>query len=337
MITRDSVAAVLGKAGGDLRAVRTAPHDAGSGAFGTLARLHLDYDRPHSPRTLVFKRSAPSNADRARQFALHEREVSFYTELGDRCGVRVPRCYFAGEAGLLLEDLGGSVVGDAQEGLGPDRLRTVARAAGGMHARWWQNDALTQLEWLPAHNAPVMTQIAGVVRDAWPGFAEVFGRHLPPGALDLGAAVADYYESVLDSLAREPFTLVHGDMRAANIFFSDGDRGVTFVDWQLCCRGKGVFDVAYLLAGSATVRVRRRYEFHILREWYDVAADGRPGYTFRDAVNDYRRGLLACVGYAVAGVTLARPHERERRVAILQGVRTFTAAVEMEAASLLTA
>ncbi|MEA3055453.1 MAG: hypothetical protein QOD30_885, partial [Actinomycetota bacterium] len=48
-----------------------------------------------------------------------------------------------------------------------------------------------------------------------------------------------------------PLTLLHGDLRADNLFFTPGpDREVVALDWQIAVTGRAAYDVGYLLAQS---------------------------------------------------------------------------------------
>ncbi len=84
------------------------------------------------------------------------------------------------------------------------------------------------------------------------------------------------------------------------------------------------------------VKDRRRHQFRILRSWHGaLVAGGVDTYSFRDAVDDYRRSALLCIAYAVAGTELDRANDRGRSLAHLQAVRTFAAALDLDAQTLL--
>jgi hypothetical protein len=342
------VAGVLERSGctdaGDLAAVHCEPIGVGAGFFGKLARLRLTYSkvRPDAPESVILKLPSSSVSNRARGdlFSLQEREIGFYREIAPSICVRVPQCYWSrldssGDWGLLLEDFGALRTGDELSGLPPEHVKIAVEGAGRAHAQWWQSPALERLQWLPGENARVMRRLGEICRDLWPQFVDRHRDSLNPGAVALGEHVCDHLEDVLDEMARGPETLVHGDFRSDNLFFSE-QTDVAFIDWQLCCRGSAAFDVAYLLSQSVTTRVRRRYEFHMLRHWYDVLLDaGVTGYSFRDAVNDYRRSLLLCVAYVVVGATLDRGTDRGRDLARAQVMRAFGAAVDLQADAVL--
>ena len=55
-------------------------------------------------------------------------------------------------------------------------------------------------------------------------------------------------------LFEPPTTIVHGDLRSANVMFPKGNKDrnarCSIIDWGGLMQGKGVFDVAYLLLGT---------------------------------------------------------------------------------------
>ena len=63
----------------------------------------------------------------------------------------------------------------------------------------------------------------------------------------------------------------HFDFRVDNLLFGDplGPEPLAVVDWQLACRSRGAFDLAYLLCQSMASARRRRDEHAILQRWSD--------------------------------------------------------------------
>ena len=93
--------------------------------------------------------------------------------------------------------------------------------------------------------------------------------------------------------------------------------------------------MAYLLCQSMAVADRRRHERTIVGRWHDaLVRRGVTEYSFADAVEDYMRSALVCLGWAVAGAALERPNQRARRVARVQALRNFTAVADMGPESL---
>ena len=62
---------------------------------------------------------------------------------------------------------------------------------------------------------------------------------------------------LLDDLATEPTTMIHGDFRADNLFF-EPDGSVAALDFQLIGTGRGAYDLAYFVTQSLDQRRRLR-------------------------------------------------------------------------------
>src|SRR5690606_23180614 len=94
----------------------------GVGILGELARVTLTYSAPEpkGPKTLIAKipTADPGGKGIAQMLGFYEKEVRFYTEVGDTIGVRTAHNYFAaGDPAnvryvILMEDLGGLALGD---------------------------------------------------------------------------------------------------------------------------------------------------------------------------------------------------------------------------------
>jgi aminoglycoside phosphotransferase (APT) family kinase protein len=330
------------RAGDRLMGVRAQPLDAGVGAFSSLLRLELTYDAPSRdlPRSLVLKlpSTIAANRRRALAFDMYRREALFYRDVAPTLAVRVPRCYWSnadgdrGHGALLLEDLQGLSRGDQLAGISLAQARRAVQWVAAMHAQWWETHQLADLVWLPRLGGWTEDELVRAYRAQWPAFARTFASDLPPGSLEAGARLCDEMETLLHALSTSPRTLLHGDFRADNLFFSDHSRGsgVAVIDWQLSCSGRAVSDVAYLLCQSMSASARRRHEIEILRAWHDeLGARGVTGYSFHDAVRDYARGVQLCVAYAVVGSALHREDDRAIALGRAQVQRSFAAALDL--------
>ena len=110
-----------------------------------------------------------------------------------------------------------------------------------------------------------------------------------------------------------PRTLLHGDFRLDNLFFDA--TSVTFIDWQIACRGQGIFDVAYFLSGCVEPAVRRAEEMRLLRLWHGLVTErGAGGFSFDDALLAYRRSVLYCNLYNVIAIGSLDSANDARRV-----------------------
>lgn len=150
----------------------------------------------------------------------------------------------------------------------------------------------------------------------WPAFADLGSRvaaitpkiavHLSPVALQ--KAMDD--GQTCDNNAMRRFTLVHGDAKPANLFFSgEGEEGESVkawaIDWQWAGWGVGATDIVYFLAtGMSDAQINSlNLEADVLRPYYSVfsshwsklrAGEGECDYPFEEFIFDFK---CACVDY----------------------------------------
>jgi hypothetical protein len=326
----------------------------GVGLMCELARLTLRYGGPaHSaPSSVVLKvpSNLPENRGIGDHFRLYEREGRFYEHVGRTVGVRTPNCLFnhidadAGEFALLLEDFGDRTMVSQIAGMDAERTQQAVRAIARVHAQFWDSPAIRAMDWMPQAIDPEVSGAGHSFRESWPGFLALFGDDLPDGAVALGERVGSTWETAAQQVFDEvPMTMCHGDYRADNLMFDDATGGADHVgvlDWQVSYRGAGVGDVAYLISQSMTAETRRAHDRDIVSAWYDELCSslGRApdGYSRADAWDGYRMASASMTAMAVIGGAQADPaNERGRELVHDMAVRSFSAALELDAASLL--
>lgn len=111
------------------------------------------------------------------------------------------------------------------------------------------------------------------------------------------------------------------------------------LDWPGAYRGVGVGDVAYLITQSMTAETRRAHDRHIVFAWYDELCSslgGAPaGFSSEEAWDGYRRSSASMIAVPVlAGAQLDPANERGRELVHDMAVRSFSAALELDAMSL---
>ena len=311
------------------------PIGAGAGFLGQVARLRLTYDRPDEgvPLALVGKLPTldPGGREVCRLFRFYEREIRFYNEVTPSISLRVPRCYTgvmdvaADDYLILLEDLGSLAIGDDANGCSPSEAEQAIRTLAGLHRAWWAAPHVDRFDWLPVANAPVHQTAEPAYQQSLPHFLKAFGDHLSPRMRTVSDALRTHVVDLQNTSSKPPVTIVHGDYRLDNLFF--GPNGVAVIDWQIAHRGRGVFDVAYFLSGCLEPAARRAEEMRLLRLWYELATDGGRGYTFEDALRDYRRAVLYCHVYTVIAIGSLDPANE-------RGLRVFQAWLQRRSAAI---
>jgi hypothetical protein len=329
-------------AGGEVVGVDARVIGEAVGFLSCVARVALEYDGapPDAPTSVIVKLEPGAGTFRTLGDQLHafEREIRFYREIAPTVPVRLARLYYADtvppDFAMVMEDLGFATPGDQVAGMHAGQVLATARVVGRLQARYWNNEAVVGLEWMPLTNAVELDYRAN-----WPSLVEHFGAVIGPAGLGVGARLCDAVDWLEAEIERRPRTIVHSDLRADNLLFGapDTDDAVLIVDWQLAIRSMGAFDIARLMGDSELPEERRGHHFDVLRSWHEaLLAEGVRDYPYDAAVRDFRLGILAALFYPVhfhKGVIGATDRARALVEAICR--RLFSAAVEIDAASVL--
>jgi hypothetical protein len=169
-----------------------------------------------------------------------------------------------------------------------------------MHAHWWNSPDFPA--WLPVYADPPYPQvIQGMFAQAWPKAVDVFGDHLSPTFKAFGERYPSLVPYFMENLSYEPFTLCHGDFRLDNLFFGthESHPEITVVDWQICFKGRGAYDVAYFISQSLDTDVRRANEDRLKQRYLDGLTKRGVEYALDQFTSDYQRTVAYCFIYAV--------------------------------------
>jgi hypothetical protein len=296
----------------------------GSGFIGQLARVALAYDRPQpgAPASLIAKFPGASEGGRqiGNLFRFYEREIRFYEEIAEKIELRTPRRYYSamdverGEYVLLLEDLHPARVGDQTAGCTVGEAELAVRELAKFHASWWEHPTLSGMDWMLMINDVVHQSAQQSYADAWQPFIDNFGQDLPADFLELAEEVGRNVINLQHALAEKPWTIVHGDYRLDNLFFGSEHGGPEFAvaDWQITSRGRGIFDLAYLVIGGLEPATRKAHELDLLRMYHEILlARGVRGYEWEQCLREYRMSALYVLVYVVISLgTLDFANER---------------------------
>lgn len=277
----------LGSGVTDVRAEQIAQD---SGFSSLLYRLHLTGDGV--PPTLIAKLPAVSEARGAMELlGGYRRELAFYQDIAGHAPLETPRVYAArmvdGSADfvLLLEDLVAWDNADHLAGLTMGRARTCIQALAGLHA--WSTANPAALQAFPSMDTPIARDLlVPAFAPGWQLYLDKLSVPVPAVVADFAARFADSAGQALDALT-ERAMLLHGDIRADNLFF-EGNR-MKVVDFQFASVGAGAADIAYLVSQGLPTEVRRGHDETLVREYLALlAAQGVADYSFDDAWRHYR-------------------------------------------------
>lgn len=264
-----------------------------SGFSSLLYRLHLAAGA-ESPATLIAKLPAQSEARGAMELlGGYRRELAYYQHVAGRAPLATPQVYAAEMAEdsvdfvLLLEDLGHWENADHLAGLDLDRARLCIEALAGLHG--WSCDPANRsaVQHFPSLDTPIARDLLlPAFAPGWQIYRDHCAGTVPPSVARFAERFAERAAVALPVLTERDM-LLHGDIRADNLFF-DGDR-MKVVDFQFAARGAGAADIAYLVTQGLPIRTREGQDRDLLRHYLDhLAGHGVTDYSFDDAWRHYR-------------------------------------------------
>jgi hypothetical protein len=320
----------------------------GTGIFGQIARLDLqvDGDNGNAPTSVVAKMACtePANLEIALMLGLYDREIKMFEHVLDETPMTTPACHGAveqddGQFLLLLENMSIAYdVGDQVVGATLWQAEAAIDALAAMHAHWWARPELDAMDWLPVPNAPqYVAAVPNIYRAGLPVLETEWADRVPPRAIDVARSVDPQFEELLHRTAGGPTTLIHGDTRLDNIFFSKTDDGVAFIDFQLALRGRAVADIAYLIGTSVPHELGRENWEQLLRRWHGAVGElGVTGYSFDDALTHYREAALYYLSGAMSLIgTFDAGNDRGAAMAEAYSTRILNHVVDIDAAAVL--
>ncbi|WP_370332989.1 phosphotransferase [Mycolicibacterium hippocampi] len=264
-----------------------------TGFSSLLYRLHLTAG-DEVPATLIAKLPAQSEARGAMELlGGYRRELAYYRHVAGRAPMATPQVYAAEMAEdsvdfvLLLEDLRDWENADHLAGLDMDGARLCIEALAGLHG--WSCDSANQsvLQHFPSLDTPLARDLLlPAFAPGWQIYRDHCTGSVPAGLARFAETFAERAAAALPVLTERDM-LLHGDIRADNLFF-DGDR-MKVVDFQFAARGAGAADIAYLVTQGLPSRMRQGHDQALVRYYLDhLAGHGVTDYSFDDAWRHYR-------------------------------------------------
>ncbi len=289
--------------------------------------LTYDAQEDGAPRTLIakFPTAVDENQASGELFGLYDREIRFYDELANDVPLRKPVRYFSAmdseqaSAGVvksvlrrlppnlvlkllpwlskrakprryvvLIEDMAPARVGDQVAGCSVEDATLALGEVATMHARFWNDPRIADIDWIDALNQDVKL-VQAMYAEALGPFRRGFGERLPQRAHDISDWLLENGIELLNRLSADPFTLIHGDFRPDNLFFGDGktDYPVAVIDWQSPARGSPLYDVAYFITWGINVEDHDAIPA-LLRGYHDTLVEhGVAGYSFEQCERDF--------------------------------------------------
>ncbi|MEO6318394.1 MAG: phosphotransferase [Acidimicrobiales bacterium] len=296
------------------------------------------------PPTVVVKLPALDEAAvfTSTMLRMYTREAGFFDQLADQAPIRVPHCLHAScdqetsQFVLVMEDLGGLRPVDQIAGMSSADAERSVDGLAAWHATWWGKAAQLAERGLTVSLGDEIYK--AVLPLVFPeGWAKLEAElEIPPSIRAVGPRWVESMPSLLDSLAMEPTTMIHGDFRADNLFF-EADGSVAAVDFQLIGTGRAAYDLAYFITQSLDPTDASQHERPLFDRWIGaLVAAGVPEGDLAGAWEDYRRAALFCLVYPVVawrGMDAEDPRQCGLALAMVQ--RFDRAVAELDLVDLL--
>ena len=276
----------------------------GKGFMNEMFRLRLDYDSEPNDMPLTVIAKLPSTDPLLRRvfgrLGQNLREVRFYQQLANSGQLQSPRSYHSaidaatGNTVLLLEDMSDARQGDSVAGCTIEEARGAIGRIARFHASWWDTPQLEALGWMPLKDSESQSY-QYIYSDAWRSLIEKAGIGMPQGLRTLGDELLHEVPKIKARLTKSPRTIIHGDFRLDNCFFSkaEGPRAPVVFDWEFCVRARGAYDVATFISEAFPTEQRRDVEIGLLHDYHSILTEHRvSGYSFEECLDDYRLSML---------------------------------------------
>ena len=224
------------------------------------------------------------------------RETSFYREIPD-VGISVPQCLYQDYNPdtqafiILMQDL--APAESPSWAISTDEVIFALQALPAFHSRWWNNPDLRTKDWMVQFDNRAFfeaaTSAATAARDTLTQHYGTEGEL----SIELMAATLEHFDAVLAFTSSRPYTFVHGDYHAKQMFFPTKSGGsFAVIDWQFPFVAQGAWDFARLEAMCLGTGVRRTHERSLLDDYLTgLKSGGVADYEMGDLEADYRMGL----------------------------------------------
>ena len=241
------------------------------GMLGEIYKLTIRTDNGSKEIVAKFSAQRKEALDNAKRGGTHERELRCYDELLHQTPISTPEIYASffnpdtSEYLILQEFIKFDQGVDQLAGITIDKSKLVIKEAASMHAHWWENPDLSKSQWLPRLNDERRrTNLTTVTRLGWETLTEILDEQNRPYPHISADNLAEMIDDMLSNLSNFSSTLIHSDLRADNLLFSNEGNEVIIVDWQGCSFAPSTFDITYHMVQSLSIDNRRSHEVELL-------------------------------------------------------------------------
>ena len=186
---------------------------------------------------------------------------------------------------LVLEDISDARPPSQVEGGSLDDALISLATLAKFHAHHWMSEksiAVSNRIWA-VNRLPKVIQ-ASYARNR-EEFVSRFGDLVGDEKMKVIDDAQGRLEDLLAPLARDPWTLLHGDYRLDNIMFRPNGE-IVVIDYQLLCKGRPGWDVTYFITTALSADHKSEEETMLKHYHETLLLEGITNYSYQDLVDD---------------------------------------------------
>lgn len=323
-VTPEWLTELLSQHGHSVRVSAVSATRIGTGQVGATYRFTLSYatDRGAAPATLVgkFQSDNPVSRESGKTTLTYLREAGFYRHFGTKKPLPVPHMLYLAfdddshDFALIMDDLPHHYAGNQLNSPTHAEAELAMEAAALLHAAWWQDSMLEELDWLSGAKASTPpVEIESFYAALWPAFCDRYAGRITEDMRTVGDAYLGQIGKWQARLADAPRCLTHNDFRPDNMLFlpEDAKQPIVIVDWQTVGVGCGAYDIAYYLGTAFDAVDRRNHETKLFALYRDTLV--RAGVSAADADSLWHHFRASSFAGFLMGVTASMIVERTDR------------------------
>jgi len=229
----------------------------------------------------------------ASRLQLYEREYNFYELVSKYINVRTPafHCIVKDDNlnnyGILMENLfhlGYKLNINLNDDINLS-LKVIDHMAR-LHSKFWKKNLSTfRLE--KTTSDIFMPFWKNFIDEKWEEFKHKWGNY----DLEVFESIVNDFENIQKRLSDNNQTIVHGDIKSANIFYDLDKQEPIFLDWQHVIIGKGVQDLIFFLIESFHID-NIKLLFPIFKNYYyKKIRENGISYSYEDYEQDIKDAI----------------------------------------------
>jgi len=240
----------------------------------------------------------------ANDLGLYEREYYFYDSLSQYIPIKFPEFYglikdeYFNNIGLLMCNL---ITKNYKLNLDLNKesidvsLKIIENLAI-LHSKFWNKDLQKNFKELKKNDDPMFNpKWNNFINNKWSEFKLKWLTILTVKQIEKVQYIVDNFQSIQNYLSVNNLTLLHGDVKSANIFYkpiNDNLYEPYFIDWQYICLGKGVQDLVFFMIESFEIETINKYKI-LFKEYYylKLLENGVENYLLNEYNKDFEYAI----------------------------------------------